>query len=643
MKRILILILSIFVIGIVFSRPNDVSGQTAKKKKLYIQTIKADGVSKEMVRKMHDGISLSILNNFGAQYHIVDDEAIKVMYKQAEAIMSSGCSDESCVEQIAEGINADEIIFGTVSAEGGKLNLIVKNMYRKGDKMGLNSQVNLSFYETQIDHFASEAGKKLMNLNYVLNMNAPLIADGKVNLSAITVDTVKGLDISIMKFQSRNDIIGQMLDYLKELVTKGDNRFKANDFSGALSEYNAVLERIKLKVLPEDQVQMTEFTNGVKKRIGTAYAMDFKIKIDKVDQRLKDKGTGEAKSVESFKIEYSTLINSINNIPSEISLYLNDVKAALVQRQEELSLALASLYEKQGDTFYHEYKFDDAISLYAKGKSASEAIITVQKKNITLYRLNGKIAAANATGTSYLESRMNSYLDIAKYHNLRDDSGKAREALAKAKDILENSRFTTPAMKAQYSKMAKLIGGSTEIYNREQPSDDSGTKPALDGKTYKIGDRGSAGGWIFYDKGNYSDGWRYLESAPEDLSDKIQWYNGEHEETGVTTGATGTAIGTGKLNTQKIIAVQGKGKYAAKICADYRGGNKSDWFLPSKDELDQMYKVLHRVGVGGFVEGHYWSSSENGAFNAWDQYFDIGIQYDFSKVRYTRVRAVRAF
>jgi hypothetical protein len=104
MKRILILILSVFIIGTVFYITNDVSGQTANKKKLYIQTIEAEGVSKELVRKMHDGISLSILNSFGAQYHIVDDEAIKVMYKQAEAIMSSGCSDESCVEQIAEGI-----------------------------------------------------------------------------------------------------------------------------------------------------------------------------------------------------------------------------------------------------------------------------------------------------------------------------------------------------------------------------------------------------------------------------------------------------------------------------------------------------------------------------------------------------------
>ncbi|GHU30912.1 hypothetical protein FACS1894172_04920 [Spirochaetia bacterium] len=33
-------------------------------------------------------------------------------------------------------------------------------------------------------------------------------------------------------------------------------------------------------------------------------------------------------------------------------------------------------------------------------------------------------------------------------------------------------------------------------------------------KVYKIGDTGPAGGLIFYNKGDYSDGWRYLKAAP---------------------------------------------------------------------------------------------------------------------------------
>ena len=37
-------------------------------------------------------------------------------------------------------------------------------------------------------------------------------------------------------------------------------------------------------------------------------------------------------------------------------------------------------------------------------------------------------------------------------------------------------------------------------------------------KEYKVGDRGPSGGWVFYDKGKSTDGWRYLETAPGDIS-----------------------------------------------------------------------------------------------------------------------------
>ena len=154
---------------------------------------------------------------------------------------------------------------------------------------------------------------------------------------------------------------------------------------------------------------------------------------------------------------------------------------------------------------------------------------------------------------------------------------------------------------------------------------------------YTVGDTGPASGLIFYDKGSYSDGWRYLEAAPSDQSTGIQWYNGSY----VVTGATGTAIGTGQANTTAIVTIQGTGSYAAQLCNDLIVGGYNDWFLPSKDELNKLY--LNKVAIGGFAVDSYWSSSEYRAYYAWYQYFGNGYQNLNYKLNTYRVRAVRAF
>jgi hypothetical protein len=153
-----------------------------------------------------------------------------------------------------------------------------------------------------------------------------------------------------------------------------------------------------------------------------------------------------------------------------------------------------------------------------------------------------------------------------------------------------------------------------------------------------VGDTGPAGGVIFYDKGTTSGDWRYLEAAPNDQSGGIQWHNGSYIDI-----KTGTAVGTGKANTDAIIAAQGDGTYAATLCKSLTIKGFSDWFLPSKDELDLMYKNLKKASLGGFGEGWLWSSSQTYNHNAWIQEFSVGNQSVNNKTFKYSVRAVRAF
>ena len=165
--------------------------------------------------------------------------------------------------------------------------------------------------------------------------------------------------------------------------------------------------------------------------------------------------------------------------------------------------------------------------------------------------------------------------------------------------------------------------------------------PAPTATLYKVGDRGPAGGTIFYDKGNASDGWQYLEAAPSDLSEGAPWGRSMDIK-------TATGVGTGKANTAAIIAAQGGGVYAAKLCADAKIGGMSDWFLPSKDELDLAYKALGKPGLGGFTfpqysKKDYWTSSQLNGHLSQIQAFGDGTQTYQGRDNKLRVRPIRAF
>jgi len=182
-----------------------------------------------------------------------------------------------------------------------------------------------------------------------------------------------------------------------------------------------------------------------------------------------------------------------------------------------------------------------------------------------------------------------------------------------------------------------------------------------------VGDTGPGGGIVFYVSATAftSTGstcntagaggvtaCKYLEAAP------TAWGNGITVEAGETTGTstndpilkwcsntgalgtTATAIGTGMANTTTADTTCTSG--AIQSAADYTNNGKTDWHLPSRGELFQLY--IQKTTVGGFSSGYYWSSSEVVASSpVWDQDFDLGNQSNASKDTTDYVRPVRAF
>ena len=136
-----------------------------------------------------------------------------------------------------------------------------------------------------------------------------------------------------------------------------------------------------------------------------------------------------------------------------------------------------------------------------------------------------------------------------------------------------------------------------------------------------------------------------LIAATADQNTRIIWAVSDKQNTFVSGNAvsTDTAIGTGLANTNLIIAQNGAGtSYAAGLARAYTGGSYSDWYLPSKNELNKLNLKNSESGV--FVaNAYYWSSSEDNATRALSQYFSEGRSISIGKDSSVRVRAVRSF
>ena len=172
---------------------------------------------------------------------------------------------------------------------------------------------------------------------------------------------------------------------------------------------------------------------------------------------------------------------------------------------------------------------------------------------------------------------------------------------------------------------------------------------------YAVGQTGPGGGTVFYVANTpfacgptLAKKCYYLEAALTSVTNAWSdvartWSTGGNQSLSVVD-ATGIVIGTGYKNSLAIAAqTSNVAAFSAAVAArGYAGPNNlSDWFLPSRDELNELY--IRRTNVGGFVDSFYWSSSESAAYSAWNQDFFNGYQSFNLKNNTYYVRPVRAF
>jgi hypothetical protein len=207
--------------------------------------------------------------------------------------------------------------------------------------------------------------------------------------------------------------------------------------------------------------------------------------------------------------------------------------------------------------------------------------------------------------------------------NITDDGGSPVTARGvcwskTANPIISNSKTIDGSGTGSFASNITGLTPNTKYYVRAYATNGIGTAYSTNEFVFQTSPLHSVGdiyqgGTIFYIDGSGEHG---LIASGQATPAIAPWYNGSY----IFIGTTSTAIGSGQANTTAIVNAQGPGNYAASICDNLMLDGYSDWYLPSKDELNLLYQ---NRGSTLIVQSEgYWSSSEVDKDNAWAQTFN---------------------
>jgi len=143
------------------------------------------------------------------------------------------------------------------------------------------------------------------------------------------------------------------------------------------------------------------------------------------------------------------------------------------------------------------------------------------------------------------------------------------------------------------------------------------------------------GGVVFYV--DY-EGKHGLITATIDKSTRKQQLN----ETKILTNAVSVGNPTGKYNSDRINVIKGAGADDAQVVENYQDANLSEWYLPTRYDLNKLY--LNRSVIGGYAAfSKGWKSYRVSSVNEWYKSFVTGGEFSNGKDDAVYIRVIRNF
>jgi hypothetical protein len=402
--------------------------------KIYIFHFKVNGSKdKELESRVRNGMVLSILKNYPGKYKIMDDDSIQDLSKKLQKMQMAGCSEEVCIQELSQAIDAKELISGSITVDGNKIKFDFKKT-RKDDldfSQTLKSQVNEEFENSQLDYFLNESSKKLIEGSYNINRaNAPTALSNLEDLAGITNKEKPISELYADSIPLKNKILWEALkeplEDALELRKNGKTKESADLF---LSIYKSVENG-----LPAESREISPIKETILSRAKGSLLLYYTSRLKDIDISLLKGNISEDSALSKYESLYKNLTEYREDfIPQELPY--------------PILVRIARTYEGIGDRFYRSTQFSPAKENFQKAFFYLEKLTLSdkQKANLLYNTVLSKKNETDTVGKRFVENKIKSLCDTSKaqysysYSVRRTRKEDADAALILSKSLLQEA------------------------------------------------------------------------------------------------------------------------------------------------------------------------------------------------------------
>jgi hypothetical protein len=427
----------LIIIGILLVTLQSIIAEDTENRIYIFKLRPAGNLEKDLDKKIRTMILISILKNYPKKYRVLDDDSIQNLSEKLRKLQMSGCSEDTCLREISNALDANEIISGEVSQEKGIITLVLKNLkkdpytYVQSIK---SSPPALSFPLSQTDYFVDEITKKLIEPAYEINYaNAPPV------LGEIT-EGDKGKGLLFLNSGDMDSINSILYNVCMDILKESEKERLRKNYPLSIQYLIYSYERLNSTLNPEERSNAKPFLSWILEKILSTMKENYKIELLSLDNSL---NTGKLTDLEN---KYDFIINNIKNYRNEYQPL--DLVSAIYYR-------ISLIYTKRGDEYIQNLQFTASKTEFEKAIHVIDKVNVLHKKEYLTYinDLNKKNSQVNKLGKDYLENMLKSLCDssgglyliyIANKSKNPEESElsfkKARIKMGEAFDIINKER-----------------------------------------------------------------------------------------------------------------------------------------------------------------------------------------------------------